>query len=56
MKLMITIGILVGGTVFGWFGQLMDHGNWLGGWSILLGTIGSIIGVWAGYKAYKNFF
>jgi hypothetical protein len=55
MKLMITIGIIAGGTLFGWFGALMDHGNWFGGWSILLSTVGSFAGIWAGYKAYKYF-
>jgi hypothetical protein len=29
----------------------MDHGNWFGAWSILLGMVGSFAGVWAGYKA-----
>jgi uncharacterized protein (DUF486 family) len=55
MKLVITIGIFVGGTVFGWLGSLLDHGNWLGGWSILLSGAGSILGIWIGYKAAKNF-
>jgi hypothetical protein len=56
MKLMITVGIFLGGTVGGWLGALLDHGNWLGGWSILFSGIGSIIGVWAGYKAGKRYF
>ena len=51
MKLMITIGVLVVGTIGSWLGALMDHGNWLGGWSLLLGTIGSFAGIWVGYKA-----
>jgi uncharacterized membrane protein len=33
----------------------MDHGNWFGGWSILLGTIGAFVGVWAGFKAGQYF-
>ena len=52
---MITIGIFIGATVFGWFGALIDHGNWLGGWSITLSTIGSFVGIWAGYVTYKHF-
>jgi len=52
---MITIGVFVGGTLFGWFGALLDHGNWLGGWSIMLSMFGSFVGIWAGYKAYKYF-
>lgn len=55
MKLMITIGVLVGGTVGGWLGAAFDHGNWMGGWSILLSTVGSIAGIWLGYKIAKNY-
>lgn len=51
---MIFIGIGVFGTVGGWLGAAMDHGNWLGGWSILLGGVGSLVGVWAGYKAGQS--
>ena len=51
MKLMIFLGIAVQGTIGGWLGAALDHGNWLGGWSLLLGTFGSLAGVWAGYKA-----
>lgn len=55
MKIAISAGILIVGSLFGWIGQLMDHGNWLGGWSLLLGTIGSFAGIWVGYKVYKYF-
>lgn len=51
MKLMITIGIFLGGTLGGWLGALFSHGNWLSGWSIILSTVGSLAGIWAGYKA-----
>jgi hypothetical protein len=51
MKLMITIGILAVGTIGSWLGALLDHGNWFGGWSLLLGTVGSFVGIWVGYKA-----
>jgi uncharacterized membrane protein YeaQ/YmgE (transglycosylase-associated protein family) len=57
MKLMITIGVTVGALVFGWLGAaLFDHGNQLGGWSILFSTVGSFVGIWAGYKAGKYYF
>jgi hypothetical protein len=56
MKLMIWVGITVGGLVGSWLGGLMDHGNWLGGWSILLGGMGSLLGVWLGYKAGQRYF
>ncbi len=56
MKLMITIGITIGSTVGAWLGAaLFDHGNYLGGWSILLGAVGSFVGIWSGYKIAKNF-
>ena len=55
MKLMILIGVTIGGMIGGWLGAaLFDHGNWLGGWSILLSGAGSFVGIWAGYKAAQN--
>ena len=51
---MIFIGVTLFGTIGGWLGAAMDHGNWLGGWSILLGAVGSFFGIWAGYKAARN--
>lgn len=53
MKLMIWIGITVGGLVGGGIGALLDGG--LGGWSILFSTIGSLVGLWAGYKFAKAY-
>lgn len=50
MKLMIIIGITVFGLIGGWLGAMLDNGNWLGGWSLLFGTLGSFVGIWAGYK------
>jgi uncharacterized membrane protein YeaQ/YmgE (transglycosylase-associated protein family) len=51
MKLMIMISITVFGTIGGWLGAAMDHGNWFGAASILLGAVGSFFGIWAGFKA-----
>jgi hypothetical protein len=52
MKLMIFVGITVFGTIGAWLGAAMlDHGNYLGGWSILFSALGSFFGIWAGYKA-----
>jgi hypothetical protein len=45
----IYIGILIGSTVGGWLGSLLDHGNFLGVWGILLSGVGGILGIWAGY-------
>ena len=55
MKVSISVGILVLGSLGGWLGQIMDHGNWLGGWSIIFSTIGSFAGIWAGYKVGQYF-
>jgi hypothetical protein len=53
---MITIGITVGGILGAWLGAaLLDHGNQLGGWSIIFGAVGSFAGIWVGYKAGKTF-
>lgn len=54
MKLLIGIGIFLGGTLGGWLGSLMDHGNWFGGWSILLTAVGSFAGIWLGFKAGRD--
>jgi hypothetical protein len=53
---MITLGIFVGSSVGTWAGAaLLDHGNYLGGWSILLGAVGSFVGIWGGYKIAKSY-
>ena len=51
MKLLILIGVTVVGTLGGWIGAALDHGNWFGTASLLLGTVGSLLGIWVGYKA-----
>ncbi len=56
VKRMITLGMLIFSTLFSWLGQEIDKGNWLGGWSILLGIVGAFVGVWVGYKAYNLYF
>ncbi len=52
---MIWVGITAGGLIGSWLGALLDKGNWLGGWSILLGGVGSLLGIWAGYKIAQNY-
>lgn len=55
MKISISLGVIIVGTIGGWLGALMDHGNWFGGWSLLLSCIGSLAGIWVGYKVYQYF-
>jgi hypothetical protein len=60
MKFMISLGIIVGATIGGGVGNLFDHQSFFsltnfGGWSILFSTLGSFVGIWAGYKAYKYY-
>lgn len=54
MKLLIWVGIIVGGTLGGWLGGMLDHGNWLSGWSILLSGAGSLLGIFIAYKIGQN--
>lgn len=49
-KTYIWIGIFIGSLVGGSIGSAMDNGNPFGAWGLLLGTIGSLVGIWAGYK------
>jgi uncharacterized membrane protein YeaQ/YmgE (transglycosylase-associated protein family) len=53
-KTYIWVGIFIGSTVGGWLGAVLDHGNWFGLLSFLLGTVGSFVGVWVGYKISQN--
>lgn len=55
MKLAIGIGVTLGSIIGSWLGSLLDHGNMLGLWGILLGGIGGLVGIWLGYKAYQNY-
>lgn len=55
MKLMIWVGLSLGGLAGGWLGAMLDHGNYLGGWSIIGTAVGSLIGVWIGFKIAQNY-
>ena len=49
-KHLIWLGIFLGSTVGGIIGSMLDHGNGLGFWTFFLGTVGSFVGIWGGYK------
>jgi len=51
MKGLIFLGVTIGGLIGGWIGTMLDHGNGLGAWSIILSTVGSLVGIWAAIKA-----
>jgi hypothetical protein len=46
------LGAGIGGTIGGFVPALWG-GSLLGGWSIILSTVGGIIGLWAAYKFTK---
>lgn len=53
-KHLIYIMVAIFSTLGGWLGGIMDHGNFLGMWSILLAGIGGFVGVYVGYKIGNN--
>ena len=48
-KTYIYLGIFIGSTIGSWLGSLLG-GGFLSAWSIILGTIGSLLGIGVGYK------
>lgn len=49
------VGLTIGSLVGGWLGSLIDHNPLFGPWSLLLGTLGAFVGIWAGYKIGKSY-
>lgn len=54
LKTYVWIGVIAGGLIGGFLGSLLDHGNMLGLWSILISGLCSIIGILIGYKLYNS--
>lgn len=52
---MIFVGLTIGGTIGSWIGAIMTGNNWFSLTSIMLGCVGSLIGIWAGYKVYRDY-
>lgn len=55
MKHAIWLGLTLGGLLGGWIGSLIDSGDMFGLWSIVLGTLGSLVGIWAGFIIAQNY-
>ena len=55
MKTLIYISLTIGSIIGAWIGSLIDHDPLFGPWSLLIGAIGTIVGIWAGYKIGKNY-
>jgi hypothetical protein len=53
-KSLVWIGLTIGSIVGSGLGSLMDNGNYFGVWGIVLGALGGIAGIWAGYKIGNN--
>lgn len=50
-KTLIYIGITIGGIIGAYLPVMLFHASSFGWESIVCGALGSIIGLWAGYKA-----
>ncbi len=55
MKLLLYIGAAVGGMIGGYLPVLFGDTNMLSGWSLLGGFVGTIVGLWVGYKMGQYF-
>jgi len=49
-NLLITIGAAIGGIIGAYIPFLWGDTDIFSGWSILLATVGGIVGIWAGLK------
>ncbi len=52
---MLYIGAAFGGVIGGYLPVLFGDTSMLSGWSLLGGFIGTIVGLWAGYKMGQYF-
>lgn len=59
MKSLIWTGVFIGGIIGNCVGNLLDHKAFLsitnfGNWAIIMSGVGSLVGIWVGYKISKN--
>lgn len=54
-KMLLYIGITVGGLIGSYIPVALFRSNPFGMASLIFGTIGSFAGLWAGYKAQQSF-
>ncbi len=55
MKKVVWLGATIGSLVGAWFGAVVfDHGNYMGGWSLMLAIVGAIPGGILAYKIVNN--
>jgi uncharacterized membrane protein YeaQ/YmgE (transglycosylase-associated protein family) len=55
MKILVYTGLTIGSVVGTWLGSLIDHDPLFGPWSLMVGTVGALIGIWVAYKIGKNY-
>jgi len=53
-KLLILTGATIGGIAGAYVPALWGDTDFFGGWSILLSTLGGLVGIWFGYKIAKR--
>ena len=53
-KMLITTGAVIGGIAGAYLPMLWGDNDLFSGTSIILGTVGGIVGIWLGYLAAKR--
>jgi uncharacterized membrane protein YeaQ/YmgE (transglycosylase-associated protein family) len=54
MKFMIYLGITVGSVIGSYIPVVLFHVDMFSVWSILMGAVGSFVGLWVGYRIGQN--
>lgn len=48
-KKIMLISLTFFGLIGSWVGAAVDHNNWFGVWSNVLGIVGTLAGIWIAY-------